>query len=92
MKELEIKLEEEKKYEEVSRGQLQRIGLARALIKNAEVIILDEPTAGLDLELEEKILRIIKKYSEGKTVIIATHREKVIKQAEEVIDLEKIKN
>lgn len=71
----------------ISRGQLQRLGLIRALLKNSSLIILDEPTAGLDFETEEKVLALLKKISSRRTVIIATHRQAVINFAENVIEL-----
>ena len=71
----------------ISRGQLQRLGLIRALLKNSSLIILDEPTAGLDFATEEKVLALLKKISSRRTIIIATHRQAVINFAENVIEL-----
>ncbi|MBR4905129.1 MAG: ATP-binding cassette domain-containing protein [Selenomonadaceae bacterium] len=73
--------------QKLSRGQLQRLGLIRALIKNSSVILLDEPTAGLDVATEEKVLALIKKIAPHRTIIIATHREAVIESADEVLSL-----
>ena len=82
---LKINLSEEKK---LSRGQIQRLGIIRAILKNSSIIILDEPTAGLDFETEKKILSLIKKISARKTIIIATHRQAVINFSDSVINLE----
>lgn len=71
----------------ISRGQLQRLGLIRALLKNSSLIILDEPTAGLDFATEEKVLALLKKFSSRRTIIIATHRQAVIDFAENVIEI-----
>ena len=71
----------------LSRGQLQRLGLARALIKNAPILILDEPTAGLDIETEQNILKLLSNYRHNRTIIIATHRKAVIDFADEVITI-----
>ena len=71
----------------ISRGQLQRLGLIRALLKNSSLLILDEPTAGLDFATEEKVLALLKKVSSRRTIIIATHRQAVINFAENVIEL-----
>jgi ABC-type transport system involved in cytochrome bd biosynthesis fused ATPase/permease subunit len=71
----------------ISRGQLQRLGLIRALLKNSSLIILDEPTAGLDFETEKKVLAVLKNYSSRKTIIIATHRQSVINFSENVIQI-----
>ena len=82
---MKINLSEEKK---LSRGQIQRLGIIRAILKNSSIIILDEPTAGLDFETEKKILSLIKKISARKTIIIATHRQAVINFSDSVINLE----
>ncbi|MDC0192869.1 ABC transporter ATP-binding protein/permease [Pelagibacteraceae bacterium] len=57
----------------ISGGQKQRIGIARSLYKKSEVIIFDEATNALDLETEEKIIKLIKNLSKEKTIIIVTH-------------------
>ncbi len=57
----------------LSGGQVQRIALARAFLKNAEIIILDEPTANLDDANKAKLLAVIAELFEHRTLIIATH-------------------
>ena len=71
--------------QKLSRGQLQRLGFIRVLLKNSSLMILDEPTAGLDFESEQKVLALIKKISSRRTIIIATHRQAVINCADNVI-------
>ena len=82
---LKINLTSEQK---LSRGQLQRLGIIRAFLKNTSIVILDEPTAGLDFETEKKVLAFLQKNSARKTIIIATHRQAVINFADFVINLE----
>ena len=63
----------------ISGGQLQRLGLARALYKNPQILILDEFTSSLDDENEEKILEKILEIKKDKMIIISSHSKKVKK-------------
>lgn len=59
---------------ELSGGQQRRVLLARALVRDPEVLLLDEPAAGLDVPAEEELLRLLRGMAdEGKTVVMATH-------------------
>ena len=71
----------------VSGGEIQRIGIARALIYNPEFIILDEATSGLDSETESKIFEEV--LTINKTFLIVTHNKNLIKYCQKVIDLNK---
>ena len=59
-----------------SSGQIQRLGIARALFKESEILILDEATSSLDNETEKQFLEVIKKIKKTKTIFFTTHREK----------------
>ncbi|HPW63565.1 MAG TPA: gliding motility-associated ABC transporter ATP-binding subunit GldA [Cyclobacteriaceae bacterium] len=65
--------EQNKRIEELSKGYRQRVGLAQALIHNPDVLILDEPTTGLDPNQILEIRKLIKEISRDKTVIFSTH-------------------
>ena len=66
----------------ISGGEKQRIGIARALINNPDLIILDEATSGLDTETEDKVLDTIKKMN--KTSIIVSHRFNALKNCDKI--------
>jgi len=71
----------------LSGGQRQRIGIARALIRNAPILILDEPTAALDAESEKLVLEGLDRLMKGRTVIMITHRLTTIRRADTIIVL-----
>ena len=57
----------------LSGGQLQRVLIARALVSEPEILILDEPTANVDIKAEEDIFVLLKNYSEHMTIIVVSH-------------------
>uniref|UniRef100_A0A832GLV0 ABC transporter ATP-binding protein n=1 Tax=Caldimicrobium thiodismutans TaxID=1653476 RepID=A0A832GLV0_9BACT len=68
-----------KKVKELSGGEQQKIGLIRALMRDPEVLILDEPTGNLDPHSIGEIIELLKKvHQEGKTIIISTHDPTII--------------
>ena len=72
----------------ISGGERQRIGIARALYRNAEIIIFDEATASLDKINEEKILNnIFKKVSDNKIIILCTHNKEILNMCSRVVNL-----
>ena len=72
----------------LSGGQKQRIAIARALVKNAPILLLDEITSALDKQTEEHILETIKNISKIKAVLFITHRNDVIKWADRIYTVE----
>jgi len=71
----------------VSGGQLQRIGIARALYKNPEIIILDEATANLDVKIENKLTEILNNLKGEKTIIAIAHRLSTLVNCDRVVFL-----
>lgn len=69
----------------LSRGQAQRVALARAYLKNAPLLLLDEPTAGLDTENEMLVLAALETLSRGRTVFMATHRLENLQRADRIV-------
>lgn len=68
-----LEREQNKKIQALSKGYRQRVGLAQALIHDPEVLILDEPTTGLDPNQINEIRQLIKNISHDKTIIFSTH-------------------
>src|SRR6185436_12680588 len=65
--------EQRKKIGTLSKGYRQRVGLAQALLHNPDVLIMDEPTAGLDPNQLVEVRQLIKEIGKEKTVILSTH-------------------
>ena len=68
----------------LSGGEQRRLGLARILLNKAPILLLDEPTEGLDRETERQILRLILQHAENKTLIMVTHRLSSIEQFDKI--------
>lgn len=73
---------------DLSKGQHQRLAVARMFYRNAPITIMDEPTASIDAVTEEKIFSSLEKNTEGKTVILITHRFSTVKNADKILLLE----
>ena len=72
----------------LSGGERQRISLARAILKNAPIVVLDEATAFMDPENEEKMNEAIAEVIRGKTVLVIAHRLHSIVNADQICVLE----
>jgi ABC-type multidrug transport system fused ATPase/permease subunit len=73
---------------DLSKGQHQRLAVARMFYRNALITILDEPTASIDAVTEEKIFSSLEKNMHGRTVVLITHRFSTVKNADKILMLE----
>ena len=76
----------------ISGGQIQRIGVARALYRNPKVILMDESTNGLDYDTEKRFLEDLTKIKKDTTIIFVSHREHIKKYADNILEVEKFYN
>ncbi|MCX7550215.1 ABC transporter ATP-binding protein [Xanthomarina sp. F2636L] len=72
----------------LSGGQKQRISIARAIIKDPKILLLDDSLSAVDTETEEKILKHLQNLAKGKTTIIVSHRVSSVKNADQIIVLD----
>lgn len=73
----------------ISGGEKQRISIARAMLKDAPIIILDEATANVDPENEAELQKAIEALTKGKTIIMIAHRLKTVRNASQIVVLDK---
>jgi ABC-type multidrug transport system fused ATPase/permease subunit len=71
----------------LSGGQRQCLGIARAIVRNSPILILDEPTASLDTQSEKIVIEALEKLMEGRTVITIAHRLSTIRDADKIVVL-----
>ena len=72
----------------LSSGQRQRISIARAVLKDAPILVLDEPTASLDAETEQRVLQNLAEWGQAKVVFLITHRLSTIRNADQIAFME----
>ena len=72
----------------LSGGQKQRIAIARAVLRNSEILLMDEPTSALDSENEEEIQNLIYEGKENRTTIVVAHRLSTVRQADNIVVIE----
>ncbi len=73
---------------QISGGERQRLSIARALLHDAPILLLDEFTSALDSQTQAQVLQAIKTFSQGKTVISVAHRLETIEQADKIYEME----
>jgi ATP-binding cassette, subfamily B, bacterial len=73
----------------LSGGQRQRIAIARAMIRDAPILLLDEPTTGLDAEAGERILRPLRRLMDGRTTIVISHNLLTVTDAQQIVYLDR---
>jgi len=71
----------------LSGGERQRLSLARAYLKNAPILILDEPTSAIDAASEAAVVDALEKLRKGRTVFIIAHRMSTITMATRIVEL-----
>ena len=72
----------------LSAGQRQRLSIARAIVRNTPILILDEPTASLDARTEQQVLANLSEWGTGKVIFLITHRLSTIRNADQIAFLE----
>jgi ABC-type multidrug transport system fused ATPase/permease subunit len=72
----------------LSGGQAQRLAIARAMLKDAPIVVLDEPTSQIDVETEMLLHRALDRLCENKTVLMIAHRLSTIEKADRIIVLD----
>ena len=74
----------------LSAGERQRVALARAFLRDSPLLLLDEPTANLDGQTEDEVLRTVRRLSRGRTVVLVCHRPALLALADRVLPLSSV--
>ncbi len=77
----------ERDFTNMSGGEIKKVAIVRTLLKNSEVILLDEPTASLDEYAKKVLLEILSKEKEGKIIVITSHDDDLVGISDEVIEM-----
>jgi len=72
----------------LSTGQRQRLSIARAIVRDASILILDEPTAALDAQTEQKVLNQLAEWGRNRIILLITHRISTIQKADQILYLD----
>lgn len=72
----------------LSDGEKQRIGIARAFLHDADLLLLDEPTSNLDILNEGIILKSLEKEKSGKTIVLVSHRKSTLSLSDRVYEMD----
>lgn len=73
----------------LSTGQRQRLSIARAIVKDAPILILDEPTAALDAHMEHEVLERLAEWGKGRAIFLITHRISTIQRANQILYIDR---
>lgn len=73
----------------VSGGQARRISIARALLRDAPILLLDEPTEGLDAATERALMDAVRSLMQGRTTLLITHRPVALADMDEILVMER---
>ncbi|MBD0337526.1 MAG: ATP-binding cassette domain-containing protein, partial [Cyanobacteria bacterium Co-bin13] len=73
----------------LSGGQRQRVALARMFLNDTPILILDEATSALDAQTERQVLRNLRRFAQGRTLMLLTHRYSMLRSADKILVLEK---